>query len=165
MTNAYKSARSSIHFVVGLPAPWPAFVPAQDPTYVSFSANVFLPNPEVREHLNYFAALLNSRLLWKWFRHHAKRRGVGLEINGHVLARAPIRRIDFDSLQDTDAHDHLVSLVNQMLELSRHNRITPEVETKAEWQATDAKIDRLVYKLFDLTEEDIVAIEGTCQES
>ena len=54
-------------------APRPAFVPALAPTYVSFSVNVFVANASVGEHLNYFAAVLNSRLLWKWFRHHAKR--------------------------------------------------------------------------------------------
>jgi Eco57I restriction-modification methylase len=142
----------------------PTFVPAQTPTYVSFSVNVFLPAPGVREHLNYFAALLNSRLLWKWFRHHAKRRGVGLEINGHVLARAPIRQIDFDSPQDTDAHDQLVSLVNRMLELSRRRRIVPHPEIDVEWRDIDHQIDRLVYKLYDLDEDDIAAIEAACQE-
>jgi SAM-dependent methyltransferase len=143
----------------------PTFVPAQTPTYVSFSVNVFLPAPGVREHLNYFAALLNSRLLWKWFRHHAKRRGVGLEINGHVLARAPIRQIDFDSPQDTDAHDQLVSLVNRMLELSRRRRIVPRPEIDVEWRDIDHQIDRLVYKLYDLDEDDIAAIEAACRES
>lgn len=145
-------------------APRPAFVPAPTRTYVPFSANVFLPNEEVREHLNYFAALLNSRLLWKWFCHHAKRRGVGLEINGHVLARAPIRRIDFDSAQDTDTHDQLVSLVDRMLDLSRQKRINPKAEIKTKWHDTDTLIDRLVYQLYGLSGRDIADIEAACQE-
>ncbi len=131
---------------------------------MSSSANVFLPGSEVREHLNYFAALLNSGLLWKWFCHHAKRRGVGLEVNGHVLARAPIRRVDFQSAHDTATHDQLVRLVDRMLELSSCRRIAAEPETEAEWHKTDAEIDRLVYRLYDLNETDIVAIEAACQE-
>ena len=68
----------------------PAFVAAELPVYVPFSANVFVPGAGTQERLDFLAAVLNSRLLWKWFRHHAKRRGVGLEINGHVLAETPI---------------------------------------------------------------------------
>ena len=145
--------------------PRPAFVPAQEPTYVSFSANVFLPSPEVCEHLNYFAALLNSRLLWKWFRHHAKRRGVGLDINGHVLARAPIRRIDFASREDNALHDQLVELVNRMLELSLRRRVASQSEVKAEWCEIDGQIDRLVYRLYDLSDDDVARVEAACQES
>ena len=50
----------------------PAFVCATDPVYVPFSVNVFIPNIGTREHLNYFTGLLNSELMWEWFRHHAK---------------------------------------------------------------------------------------------
>ena len=141
----------------------PAFVPAQEPTYVSFSSNVFLPDSEVREHLNYFAALLNSRLLWKWFRHHAKRRGVGLEINGHVLSRAPIRRIDFTSPQDKATHDRLVELVDRMLGLADRRRTASQPKIDAEWLKTDGLIDELVYELYDLPRDESAAIEATCQ--
>ena len=95
----------------------PAFVPAPGPVYVPFSANVFVPDKSVREHLNYFAAVLNSSLLQQWYRHHAKRRGVGLEINGHVLGETPIRRIDFCLAKDRGRHGRLVELVDQMLTL------------------------------------------------
>jgi hypothetical protein len=140
----------------------PSFVPAQEATYTSFSTNVFLPGAEVCEHLNYFAAVLNSRLLWKWFRHHAKRRGVGLEINGHVLIRAPIRRIDFTSTEETAVHDRLVGLVNRMLELSHCRRTFPEDEIETEWRETDAAIDGIVYRLYGLAAEEIGAVEAAC---
>ena len=58
-------------------APRPAAVVATDPAYVPFSTNVFVPSEGTREGLDYLSALLNSRLLWKWYRHHAKRRGGG----------------------------------------------------------------------------------------
>lgn len=93
----------------------PAFVASSEVAYVPFSANVFVPSAEVREHLFYFAGVLGSRLLWQWYKHHAKRRGVGLEINGHVLARTPVRRIDFSSAADRARHDRLVSLVERRM--------------------------------------------------
>ncbi len=88
----------------------PSFVAATGPVYVPFSANVFVPGPERREHVAYFAAVLNSRPLETWFRHHAKRRGVGLEINGGVLARAPVRPIDFADPADRARHERIVEL-------------------------------------------------------
>ncbi|NLS95636.1 MAG: N-6 DNA methylase [Planctomycetaceae bacterium] len=140
----------------------PSFVPSREATYTSFSTNVFVPDAGVREDLHYFAAILNSRLLWKWFRHHAKRRGVGLEINGHVLARAPIRRIDFTSPAETAVHDRLVGLVDRMLDLSHCRRTSPEDEIEAQWRETDGEIDRNVYRLYGLANEEIAAVEEAC---
>ena len=136
----------------------PAFVPAAGPVYVPFSTNVFVPAAETREHLNYFAALLNSRLLWRWYRHHAKRRGVGLEINGHVLSQTPIRTIDFTNPADKSRHDELVNLVDQMLTLSRRLRTA---KTKRQITAieralenTDRQIDESVYSLYNCTADE-----------
>ncbi len=100
----------------------PAFVPAFGPVYVPLSANVFLPREDTPEHLNYFAAVLNSRLLWRWFHRHAKGRGVALEINGHVLARAPVRRVDFADPAQKARHDRLVDTVDEMLGITRRLR-------------------------------------------
>lgn len=115
----------------------PAFVPATEPAYVPFSVNVFVPARDTREHLYYLAAVLNSRLLWTWARHHAKRRGVGLELNGHVLARAPIRPIDFAHPADVARHDRLVRLVSRLLKGGQPR----EAES-------DNQIDRLVEELY-----------------
>jgi hypothetical protein len=59
----------------------------------------------------------------------------------------------------------MVKLVEQMLEL--HQRLsaakTPQENTSLERQiaATDAQIDRLVYDLYGLREEEINIVEGT----
>lgn len=114
----------------------PSAAGAIRPVYVPFSANVFVPATETREHVLYFTALLNSRALAEWFRHHAKRRGVGLEINGKVLAAAPIRRIDFEDPADRATHDRLVELAAEM--------------AKSPSQETDQAIDQLVDRLYGL---------------
>jgi hypothetical protein len=61
-------------------------------------------------------------------------------------------------------HDKLVSLVERMLEL--HKRL-PSVRTpqeqemvKREIESTEGQIDRLVYELYGLTEEEIKIVEG-----
>ncbi len=127
----------------------PAFVPAGRAAYVPFSANVFVPSDSAGEHLNYFAALLNSRLMWRWYEHRAKRRGVGLEINGHVLARTPIRTIDFSLPVERRAHDRLVELVDSMLAL----RARPADGDLREIEPLDRRIDRLVCELYGVSDQ------------
>jgi hypothetical protein len=85
----------------------PTFAVATTPAYVPFSTNVVVPHETTPESLFYLAALLNSRPLAEWFRRHAKRRGAGLDISGHVVARAPIHRLDLTNRSDRALHDHL----------------------------------------------------------
>lgn len=141
----------------------PSFVPSHKPVYVSFSVNVFVPSADTPEDLRYFAGLLNSKLLWVWFAHNAKRRGVGLEINGNILRITPIRRIDFTSSAAKQQHDQMVSLVQSMLDnYQKHTKAKePQQRKTLERQiaATDKQIDQLVYELYGLTDEDIKIVE------
>lgn len=145
----------------------PAFVPAEEPAYVPFSVNVFVPPPDNREHLNYWAALLNSRLAWKWYCHHAKRRGVGLEINGHVLAATPVRTIDFSNARERTRHDRLVALVDRLLRLNRQRReATAAGRAEIDGQIADAdrRLDSLVYGLYGLSDAEIAAVEAATRD-
>lgn len=141
----------------------PGFVSAIAPAYVPFSANVFVPHASIRESLLYFAGILNSRLLWKWYQHRAKRRGAGLEINGHVLARSPVRRIDFENPAEVKSHDRLVELVGQMLRLNIRcraaNRTSGQTELTCQIGAMDREIDALVYDLYGLPDEEVRIVE------
>jgi predicted nucleic acid-binding Zn-ribbon protein len=66
--------------------------------------------------------------------------------------------------EDKSRHDQVVQLVEQMLAL--HQRLsaakTPQEKTALERQITaaDTQIDRLVYDLYGLTEEEIKIVEG-----
>ena len=128
----------------------PSFVAVAGAAYVPFSTNVFVPAEGVGEDLRYIAALLNSRLLWTWYRHHAKRRGVGLEINGHVLAASPIRRIDFSNASDRAIHDRIVELATRMAELcspaAAQSPSTAEART-----AIDREIDENVEQIYGVS--------------
>jgi hypothetical protein len=76
----------------------------------------------------------------------------------------PIRTIDFKDTADKARHDKMVKLVERMLKLHK--------DLKSEWvgseqekierqiKATDEEIDRLVYELYGLTEEEIKIVEG-----
>lgn len=145
----------------------PSFVTAFEPVYVPFSINVFVPALDVREQLSYLLGLLNSRLMWAWYRHHAKRRGVGLEINGNVLAATPIRTIDFSVAQEVKAHDRIVALVGASLDLSQQLREAGgghEVTSlERELSSVDGKIDEVVYRLYGVTDDQPV-VEAVTKE-
>ena len=116
--------------------------------------------------LEYLLAVLNSKLLTFY---HSKRFLDEFKMRFQKILikdarRLPIRLIDPASKADVAAHDQLVGLVEQMLDLHkrRGEARTPHEQTVLDRQisATDARIDRLVYGLYGLTEEEIRLVEG-----
>ena len=59
-------------------------------------------------------------------------------------------------------HDKIVSLVERMLALHKRSPRTPQEQgtVKREIESTDKRIDRLVYELYGLTEEEIKIVES-----
>jgi hypothetical protein len=68
----------------------PQFVFAERPTFVGFSINLILGRDGSGSALDVLAGILNSDLARTWFERHAKRRGVNLEINAHLLRQFPL---------------------------------------------------------------------------
>lgn len=68
----------------------PQFVYAERPAYVGFSVNVILAAAQPCFTLDVLTGILNSSLAQRWFDRHAKRRGVNLEINAHLLRQFPL---------------------------------------------------------------------------
>jgi hypothetical protein len=90
-------------------------------------------------------------------------RGGYLRFFTQDIAKLPIYTPDFDKLADKARHDRMVALVAQMLSLheylqkaktdQEHRLVQQEIE------ATDVKIDALVYDFYGLTEEEIGVVE------
>lgn len=141
----------------------PSFAASVKPTYVPFSVNVFVPSQSTREDLMYFAGVLNSRLLWKWFQHNAKRRGVDLEINGGVLARAPIKRITFAEPFERSCHNSIVKYAQNMhgicLQLAEDNSDGARMSLLREFEAMDEELDKVVYQLYGLSAAEVLEVE------
>ena len=80
------------------------------------------------------------------------------------IEQLPIRPIDFTNPADVQRHDRMVALVERMLSL--HQQLaaaqTPTERSVLQRQidATDHEIDRLVYELYELTEDEIKIVEG-----
>lgn len=117
------------------------------------------------ESLLYLLGLLNSKLLTFRFRSIGKLKSGGiLEYFWNSISKIPIRRIDFGKRQEKTDHDKLVSLVESMLAL--HKQLTAaktpheQENLKRQIDATDRQIDKLVYELYGLTDEEINVVEG-----
>jgi len=91
-------------------------------------------------------------------------RGGYFAANKQFIEQLPIHTINFDDPATKAQHDKLVALVENMLELQKKYHDTRMEQDKElyEQQITivDVRIDRLVYELYGLTEEEIKVVEG-----
>jgi hypothetical protein len=117
----------------------------------------------------YLLGFLNSRLFWFAISNISIPFGIRAgeyryRLIYQYMEKVPIRVIDFSNKADKSRHDLMVKLVEQMLE--SHQRLsaakTPQEKTALERQiaATDTQLDRLVYELYDLTDDEIKIVEG-----
>lgn len=116
-------------------------------------------------NLLYLLGLMNSKLISYYYRlvfSGLTLQGGYLRIGPPQLKELPIRTINFSDAGDKARHKKMVSLVERMLELHNSSPRTPgEKERVArEIESTDKAIDRLVYELYGLTEEEIKVVEG-----
>ncbi|HKP85303.1 MAG TPA: N-6 DNA methylase [Blastocatellia bacterium] len=116
--------------------------------------------------LRYLLGLLNSKLLrWYFPFVSAPFRGGWLSANRQFLSQLPIRTINFSDAADKARHARLVELVEQMLAAKRQSAATRTDRDKTYYEnkcaAIDRRIDRLVYELYDLTDEEISIVEAT----
>ena len=131
--------------------------------YFSVNTTYFLPGEDL-----YLLGLLNSKLGFFYFTEVcAGLEGRGttyLRFFGQYLEGFPVRPIDFSDPTDTARHERMVGLVERMLALQRQvaEAAVPHLKTTLQRQidATDREIDRLVYELYGLTEEEIGIVEG-----
>ena len=113
----------------------------------------------------YILGLLNSKLL-DWFVHQiaTSMRGGWFSFESRFIKSLPIRTIDFSNPSDKTRHDRMVKLVESMLSLHKQlaaAKSAAQTEVlRRQIDATDAEIDRLVYDLYGLTEEEIAIVEG-----
>ena len=72
--------------------------------------------------------------------------------------------INFENPSEKARHDKLVSLVERMLELKKKYHETRMEQDKElcerQIKMVDAQIDRLVYDLYGLTEEEVKVVES-----
>ena len=114
----------------------------------------------------YILGLLNSTLL-NWFNRKiaTQMRGGYYSFESRFISRLPIRTINPSDSSDKQKHDAVVGLVETMLSLHEQKAAATDPAERERLEReiadTDAEIDRLVYRLYDLTEEEIRIVEGS----
>ncbi len=114
--------------------------------------------------IEYLLGLINSSLMTYYF---TKSLGGGMHASPANVRRLPIRRVDFDKPSEKSAHDEIVKLVEQMLALQRERQsVRPEDDLDdarsldKQIKDTDIEIDKRVYKLYGLTEDEVKMVKG-----
>ena len=120
---------------------------------------------EISFSYSYLLGLLNSKVSTFFLKKISTPfRGGYFALNKQYIERLPIRTINFDDPADVARHDQIVSLVDQMLELNKKLAESKMPQTtemlKRQIESTDRQIDQLVYKLYDLTDEEIKIVES-----
>ncbi|MDD3247844.1 MAG: TaqI-like C-terminal specificity domain-containing protein [Methanosarcina sp.] len=113
---------------------------------------------------HYLLGILNSRL-WTFMFSNVSSviRGGFFRWKRQYMENLPVHTTDFSNPKDVIRHDKIVSLVEQMLVMNKkldNSKLGSEREMiQRRIDATDAEINRLVYQLYDLTEEEIKIVE------
>lgn len=125
--------------------------------YVGFSFSVIIQKDK-DYNLKYLLGLLNSSFGGNWFNTNGKKRGIGVDIGVAVFRKFPVYKAN------EKQQKLIIVLVDKMLSLNKQLRETPEhsekwESVKSETEKTDKKIDEEVYKLYGLTDEEIMVVE------
>ena len=112
----------------------------------------------------FILAILNSKLI-SWFTYifvfgKAIRT---MHFDNPTTSRIPMPSVDLTKKSDKEVHDKLVKLVDNIIAINKklvgeNNPNTKEI-LERQVRALDGEIDRLVYGLYQLTEEEINIIE------
>ncbi|MPB17307.1 class I SAM-dependent DNA methyltransferase [Campylobacter lari] len=122
-------------------------------SYVDFDCYVsatFYVIKTQRIDTKYLVAILNSKLMMFWLKHKGKMQGNNYQIDKEPLLNIPI--VDINSKNEKLANE-LISLVDEIL-------ILKEQDKNANTKTQEDKINSIVYKLYNLNEEEIKIIEN-----
>ena len=110
--------------------------------------------------LFYVLALLNSKLINWWYRKNV----IDVSIRVVDLQNVPIHSINFSESAEKTHHNKMMQFAKSMLILNKQKAIaraqTEQEMIQRQIDATDHQIDKLVFNLYDLTDEEIRIVEG-----
>jgi hypothetical protein len=113
----------------------------------------------------YLLGLLNSKVLD--FIIHAissTKQGGYYEYKPMYVSKLPIRTINFSDPVDKAYHDQMLALVTQMLDLNKRlqeaNLEHEKTLLQRQIEATEVTINKLVYELYGLTNEEVKIVEA-----
>ena len=123
----------------------------------------------VSETPKYILGLLNSKVLDFYLKQvSTAMRGGFFRYFTQFIEQLPLRTIDFSNPAEKAKHDKMVALVESMLELQKKYHDAKMERDKEFYErqikVVDAQIDKLVYELYGLTEEEIRVVERVSRD-
>ena len=113
---------------------------------------------------SFLLGLINSKTLNYFYK---TKLGGGLNVYPEDIRQLPIHKINFDNPVEKLVHDEIAKLVEKMLALQKERQtVRPEDDFDRarnldhEIEKMDAEIDKRVYSLYGLTEEEIEIVKG-----
>lgn len=125
----------------------PTFAYSNQPFFTNMSANIVYACEAVAD-LKVMTCVLNSSLAHFWLLHRAKNRGIGLDIAVTVIDGFPINETIFNDAELKDLANKIIENANQNLKIEELDRI----------------IDKKIYELYNISYEEICAIEEYIKE-
>jgi len=119
------------------------------------SADVYFMTEKCKSsNLKYILALINSKLYFQWLSHRGKLKGELLELYLIPLSEIPIKEVPGQDQKP------FIDIVNKILTITKDADYLQNPAKQAQVREYEKQIDRMVYDLYGLTEEEIRIVEG-----
>ena len=129
----------------------PTFTYCDFDCYVSQTFNVIKTD---RIDLKYLTGILNSQLIKFWFFYEGKLQGNNYQIDSEPLMNIPIKA------PSKIENNGMIELTKQILFITKDPDYPENPTKQAQVKTLENQIDQLVYKLYDLTPEELQIVEG-----
>ncbi len=127
----------------------PSFYFTKDQYYWSRALNFIRTN---RINLKYLTTLLNSNLSFFWLKNKWKLLWDLLQVDKSHLLNIPIKQIS------PEAQKPFIDLVDKILEITKQDWYNPK-QVPEEQKILEKEIDKMVYELYGLSEEEVRVVE------
>ena len=124
-----------------------------EPAYFGLSTNLMILSDKNYD-LRYILSIINSKFALDWFYKNGKKRGVGIDIGVGKLRLFPIK------IADKDKQKSLIEMVDKILAITKTEDYLDNPAKQEKVKEYENKIDQMVYKLYDLTPEEIKIVEA-----
>jgi adenine-specific DNA-methyltransferase len=114
----------------------------------------FITQKDKSMQLKYILALINSKLYYLWLYHKGKRKGETLELIAKPLSEIPIKKISGNDQKP------FVAIVDKILAIAESEDYQSSESKQTKVKKLQEQLDQMVYKLYDLTEEEFAIVEG-----
>ncbi len=115
--------------------------------------NIIL-NQEDEDKYKFILGILNSRLInWFYLKEFSNESKLTVNLSKEYLSQIPIK-------ENKIIEPTLVKIVNQIINITKDSDYLDNPDKKAKVKQLEKEIDKLVYKLYELTLEEIEIVEN-----